>query len=331
MAGITALRRLYVAKESVAGTVIPATHVFRGMALAHDRRTVEMVEEHVGYRGGLGRTNTPALMMGISMPSQAATFEQIGWVFNAGIKGVAGVQDGTGPYVYTYPVEAQSADAIYTYCFEAGNNQEKYAVGYGFVESFTLSGESRQPVMFSAEWVGRQEETLGSYASLTPPIVEEINFGKGSLYIDDDTVGSTQISSTLLSMQIDVTTGLQAMFTGDGGELYFDHIAYTVPLIEVSLTYLHNGTAETERGKFKSETERVIRLHFDGSTIADGVTYDGKALRIDFAGKYLEWEALDSVDGNDVVTAKLQAYYSPDEDLFAEFVVVNGDDDINSA
>ena len=54
-----------------------------------------------------------------------------------------------------------------------------------------------------------------------------------------------------------------------------------------------------------------------------GTSYSNKTLRIDLAGVYEDWSALDDNDGNDVINATLRCRYSVTDTLKAELRVVN--------
>ena len=49
MAGVKALRKIQIGRESTAGTAVPATEIWRGEGAGEDQRTVVFPVEDVGY------------------------------------------------------------------------------------------------------------------------------------------------------------------------------------------------------------------------------------------------------------------------------------------
>ncbi len=132
-----------IGKETVNGTAVPTTALWRGVGAIEDQREVEFVEEDVGYLSGTDRTMTPKLLAGIEFEETPATFEQLPYVLNAGIEGVAGVKDGSGTgYIYTYTYPTTALKTPYSYTIESGDLYAVEEMEYGLVEEFELSGIS---------------------------------------------------------------------------------------------------------------------------------------------------------------------------------------------
>lgn len=326
MAGIKALRKIQLGRESTAGTAVAASTIWRGMGTIEDQRETVFPEEDIGILGGVDRTYVPKLLAAISMGSIPATFEQLPHILEAGVRTDAPAQDGAGTdYIYEYIFPTTAANTIKTYTIEGGDNQAVEEMEYGFVTGFTLEGSAGEALMMSAEWQGRQVATSAFTGALTLPTVEEILVSKGKLYIDDDdgTIGTTQKTSTLLSLTLNVNTGLTAVFTADGS-LYFTFVKGVAPEITLDVTFEHDGTATAEKANWRAQTARQIRLIFEGSTVGTpGTTYSKKTLIIDLAGKWESFSALEDQDGNDIVTGTFRARYNATAALFAAITVVN--------
>ncbi len=330
MAGVKSLRRIQLGNEGTAGqygTATAATALWRGMGTPSDDREVVFVEEDIGVFSGGDRAYTPMLAGSITFEETPATFEQAGYILAAGIKNVtSGTADtGGSGYIYTYTFPTTSLNTVQAYTVEGGDNQQEEEMYYSVVEAFSLSGEGGGPLNISADWIGRQVQD-GTFTTMpSVPSVEELLFSKGTLYIDDSggTIGSTQVSDTLLSASLEVDTGIIRKWTADGS-LDFSFIQYTRPEVILELTYEHNATAVTEKGKWRSEAVRLIRLDFTGSDLTTaGSSHSAKLFRIDLAGKYEDFGALEDQDGNDTVTATFRALYSSTDSLFGEIKVVN--------
>jgi len=262
----------------------------------------------------------------LTMPDTVATFEQFPYILNAGIKGVAGVEDGTGSgYVYTYALPTTASSTLYCYTIECGDNQEEEEAAYCFVESFKLSGKPKEGVMMGAEWVGRQVAT-GAFTALTAssiPTVEELVFGNSTLYIDTTggSFGGTTKTSTLLGYDLKVTECAKAVFSGDGA-LYFTFEQALFPKIELDLTCEYDATGVAIIEDFRAETARLVRLKIEGSALTTTSTYTKKTVIIDLAGKFTN-PTFDEIDGDDVATATLVSRYNETAADWGKFIVVN--------
>lgn len=326
MAGVRALRKLQLGVETTAGTAVAATTIWRGLGVIKDNQEVVFPEEDVGYIGGVDRSYIARYWGELSMPDVEATFEQLPYILNAGINTAAASVDTDGSgYVYVYAAPTTAQNTIDTYTFEGGDDNQAEEFDYCFVKSFTLSGEGQGALMMSAEWVGRQVTDTSFTTSLSLPPVEEILVNSAVLYIDESggTIGATTVSDTLLGVNLSWTTGNQEYWAVDGS-LDFSLVKQTADEIILSMTYEHNADAVTEKGKYRDNSVRLVRLKFEGTALETaGSSYTYKTMIIDVAGIYEDWGVLDERDGNDVVEATLRCRYSVDDALKAEITVVN--------
>jgi hypothetical protein len=313
MAGGKWAHRIQLGRESSAGTAVAATTIWRGIGgMLKDNRAVTMVDELVGIALPTTRAYIGMEESALSMAATEATFEQLIHILEAGIKTVGtGASDGVGSgKIYAYPVGMTSVNTIKTYTIETGDNQQAEEADYCFVEKFTLSGERGQAVKMSADWIGRKVSTTNFTGALSIPTVETILAGRGQFFIDavGGTIGTTQISETLLKWELSVDTGWRAKYTVDsdasGGGLefafaYFDRDSFKA---ELSVTYEHNATAVAQKLLFQGPTARLVRIQIPGSLLGTaGTTYANKWLIIDAALMYTEWDALDADEGNSIV------------------------------
>lgn len=325
MAGIRALRKIQMGREATAGTAVAATTIWRGTGTIEDKREVVFPEEDVGYLSGIDRSYIPKLDAALSMDSIEATYEQLPHIFEAGIRTDTPAQDGAGSdYIYEYVFPTTSKNTLKTYTLEGGDDQQAEEMEYSFVESFTLEGAAGEALMMSAEWRGRQVTDTTFTAGQSIPSVEEILVSKGKIYIDDvsGTIGTTQKTSTLLGLTLNVTTGWIPKYTADGNK-YFTFIQSTPPEVTLQLTFEHDGTATAEKTNWRNETARLIRLEFEGETAfaTPGTTYSYNTFRIDMAGKWETFDKLGEQDGNDIITATFRARYNSTSALFVLFVI----------
>ena len=309
MAGIRKLRKLQIGLEASTdqGTEVDATTYLRLNGTIEDARETNHPDEDVGYLWGTDRSYN-AKEQAILTTAGEATFEQLPYILNAGVKGVAPTTDtGTGTgYIYTYAFPQTDTDTIYSYTIEGGDNQGAEVVTFGFVPEFTLSGEIGQSWMVDATWNGRTVTASTYTAGLSLPAVEEILFTKTKLYIDNDsdTIGTTQITSTLINANLAVSLW-RPVWTADG-QLYFTFVKVSQPEATLTMTFEHNSSAITEKGLWRLNTNRLIRLKVEGSALTAAGTYTYKTMIIDLAGSYSKWDKIDEIDGNDVISCTFE-------------------------
>jgi hypothetical protein len=325
MAGIRKLRKIQIGVESSTdpGTEVNATTYLRLNGTLEDARETIHPDEDVGILWGTDRSYN-SKEQGILQTQGEATFEQLPYILNAGVKGVAGVQDGAGTgYVYTYAFPLTDSDTIYSYTIEGGDNQGAEVMTYGIVPEFTLSGEIGQAWMVDATWNGRTVAASTYTAGLSLPSVEEMLFTKTKLYIDNDsdTIGTTQITSTLINANLAVSLW-RPVWTADGN-LYFAFTKVSQPSAVLTMTFEHNSSAITEKGLWRTNTNRLVRLKAEGTALGTSGTYTYKTLIINLAGSYSKWDKIDEVDGNDVIACTFEVGYNSTYGAAGSIVVVN--------
>lgn len=309
MAGIRALRKLQLGAESTEGTAVPATTIWRGIGTIQDARETVFPQEDIGILVGTDRTYVPRVEATLNLESVEATFEQLPYLFEMGVKSVSPTTDADGDGIFTYTIPIQITDIatatdLGTYTIEGGDNQQAERFAYAFARSITLSGSGGEALMMSAEITGREVGTTDFTASLPIPAVEDILFSKGKLFIDPTSTypATTQASNTLLSANLSINTGWIPVFTADG-ELYFSFVKQTMPEVTLEITFEYNGTAVAEIANWRNQVARSIRLRFDGSSAAKYAIFD-------MAGKWDNFSAIGEQDGNDIVTGVFRARYN---------------------
>lgn len=314
---VKALRKIQIGTESVAGTAVAASAIWRGEGTIEDTSKVVFSVEDVGSLMPPDRSYIPQYDAQLAMKDSEATFEQLGYILNAGLGAATKTNDATTVTVYNHAYSFATTSAItpVTYTLEAGDDNEEEEAAYCYVKDFSLSGKPGEAVKVSANWHGRQLSSSTFTNSLSLVTVEEILFGNGKLYLDaiGGTIGSTLKSNTLIGFTLKVTTGLTPVYTADGG-LYFAFVKQVRPEVVCEVTFEHNGTATAEKAFFRSQTSRQMRLRFIGSLTGNptstGPDWRNKALTIDLVGKWKKFAALDESNGNDIVTGTFRGMYN---------------------
>lgn len=328
MAGSRALRKLQIGAEpsNAKGTNVDATTIWRGMGTIKDNREIIFPEEDVGILGGTDRNYEARRWSELAMSAVEATFEQLPYVFMAGIELTTASADTNGSgYIWTWGASVTSQNTTRTYSIEGGDDQQAEEFSYGFVSSFNLSGDGQGALMMATDWVGQSTTNSTFKTGLSIPSVEEILVNNAVLYIDDagTAVGTTTKSATLFGIDLSWDTGLQEYWAVDGSK-EFSLIKFTSDEIILNMTYEHNATAVLEKAKYRDQSTRLVRLKFEGSDwTTEGTTYAKQTMIIDLAGVYEDWSSLEDQDGNDVVTVTLRGRYSQTDALKAEIIVAN--------
>lgn len=328
MAGITALRRIQLGRETTAGTAVAATTIWRGIGTIEDQRETQFPDEHVGIMGGVARTYVPRLQGQLDFESVPATFEQLTHIFEAGIKELgSGVEDtGGSGYVYAYDLPTTTPNTPKTYTIEGGDNEGVEEMEHAFVTEFTLDGNAGEAVMVTATWQGRQVVASSFTTPLSIPDVEEILFSKGKLFIDnvDGTAGTTQVANSWLSFSLNHSTGFQPVYTGDG-ELYFSFVKQIGPEVTLDVTFEHDASSIAEKDAWRAQTPRLIQMLFEGSAFTTaGSDFTNKALIINLVGKWESFEKIGEQNGNDVVAGTFRARYHETPAMIGNYTIANG-------
>lgn len=324
--GVKALRKIQLGRETTPGTAVAATSIWRGLGVLSDDRETVFPEEDVGILGGVDRAYVPKLAASLSMGSVEATYQQILHLLEAGILTATPTADGVGTdFIYEYPFPTTSLPTIKTYTLEGGDNAGAEEMEYAFVQSLTLEGSAGEALMMSADWVGRKVTPSTFTGALSIPAVEDILMSKAKVYVDavGGTIGTTQLTQTVLSMNLQYNTGLVPVWTADG-ELYFTMHKNVMPEATLELTFEHNAACIAEKAIWRAGTPRQIQIKWEGSAFGTpGTTYSNHTLILNLAGKWETFGPLDDSDGNDTITATFRARYNSTAALFGKLIVVN--------
>lgn len=325
--GIRALQKIALGIEDTGtpGTLVVSSTRWRGMGMIQDTLTNVFPEEAAGNLGGSNLQYIAAYGGEIEL-TQDATFEQMPYVFTCGITALkTGVQDGAGSgYIYAYPFATTAVTDVNTLTIVGGDNIARESLGYCFVPNFSISGNGGEALALTSTFRGQQVAPYAVADTSTIPSVEQVIFSLGKLYIDDDTgtIGTTLKSQTLLGMTLNVATGWQEVHTADGVRT-FSFIKQAAPEITLDVTFEHNASAVAEIAAWRAGSPRLVKLLFEGSTLAGaGTTYTKKSFIVELAGKWDNFQKIDEQNGNDIVTGTLRVRYSSVAALFANLTVV---------
>lgn len=316
MPGITGLKQFQIGKEVTLGTAVVSTTYLRGETFGKDESEIEYPKEDVGVIGGVGRSFIPKQDGTVPLDETPCTFEQLPYLLNAGVRGVAGVQDGAGTdYIYTYPLPSTTVYTPYTYTGRVGDNQQAELWTALFAEEIKIKGDAEKAWTMSATfrgWPGGPTTFTGSVAI---PTVSESIFGLGSLWIDavGGTIGTTQKTNTFRSFELTLSKIYVARWTGNAANKYYTHLNMNgEPEITCTFKLEHDTTAVAERAKTRARTPLLLRIQTQGAALGTaGTAYTKKTIRIDMAGSYEEPEEYEDDDGTTGLTFKFRNHYDP--------------------
>ena len=223
--------------------------------------------------------------------------------------------------VWTFTPNLAAAGTFDSFTLEHGDNIQAHEVEYCMASRIEISFSMNDVAMLRVDMFGRKKTACTFTAALTAPTVESILGQKFKLYIDAETgtIGSTEVTATLLGATFTINTGLKPIRKGDGS-LDFSIYAEDVKSVDLRLTLAYNSTIETERTYFDGETLRLIRLENTGSLIS-GTDYN--KLTLDFCGYYTDFPDLDSKDGEDIVNVSLHSQLGSNYTKLFEVAVTN--------
>lgn len=327
--GVKALRQIQMNREDTQGTATTDYTPWRGTGALEDMLETVFPEEDIGIFGGVDRSYIPKTGGQIVLEG-VATYEQLPHVFDAAIYAATATTDASSAFIRTWTFPNVTSDAkvstdLMTYSFKFGDNAEVEQAHFGFVPEFSITGTAGEALQVSATFQTRQVSTDGNgFETVTIPTVEEILFSKGKLYLDatSGSFGGTQVSNTLLSGDLSVTTGWRGVYAADG-RTDFGFIKQTMPEIVLEVTFEHNDSAMAEKAYWRAGTARLLQLKFEGTALTDpsGGTYAVKTFIVNLAGKWEKFSALDEQDGNDIVTGTFRARYNSTKGAFAQFIL----------
>ncbi len=322
-------RQILMAQEVTPGlAVTTATARWQGPANFID---AGWVVDHVGARDNVGlrvgttRMNFPYQLPALAFPEAPATFEQIHYLHECGVKKVqTAAADGAGSgKIYDYPVDEVTADTTLTMSLQAGDNNAAHIMEYAFPIDWTETWAAKGSLMVSSNWVGRQKNacTFTSLAQTVSVPVEIMN--SHLIYIHDTTIGSGGILGTIIGYQFKFNTGIFPNTSASGNNYFYNTIPKT-PSFTLSITYEHDSNCSAEYAKFLAGTPRLVRIKHEGSTLTQGTTYNKKTYIKDLGCVYTSFPTPTAQDGDNIITAELTGAWSgATSDLFAHFINVN--------
>lgn len=330
--GIKKLQRIQFGKEVTPGTKVLATARWRGMgSTLTDDRKVEIVDELVGYMGGVDRTIITLNTSGLALAATPITPEQLQYLFAMAMGGpTTGASDGVGSdKIYTNTLPTTANVTLQSYTLETGDNKEADYATYGVCKQIVLEGKAGEKCTMAATLLARGATYLSAgFSAAALPAVSEIPTSQGTLYLDaiGGTAGTTQITNQILGFKITYDFTVVPKPTMDGAldwsfAVLTDYKVTGEITFEQDTAVLRNGGAKAD---FVSQTAKILQLKLLGQAVTTpGTTYSNRQVVITHPIKWLNPPALSDMNGNDTVVMKFQSRYNSTFGSAGSVVVVN--------
>ncbi len=333
--GPLGMRYVQIGKQTLLGTAVPATsRMWCDPTWPNNKASVVHRRYAVGRMVPAHRTVVVRKWGELPMVMDA-TFEQLGYILNAGVIGVAGVKDGAGSgYVYTHPFPDNAANTLYYYTLEGGDNIQNYELQDAFCPTFKLSWKAPKEGggedgmwMIEATWNGSLVNKTAITAALTLPTIETILAPK--VYIDAPAgpIGTTQKEQTLLEAVFTYRQN-RAVWHANGAQT-FDQVvggkgSFSSPST-LELTFEHDAVGVAEYDAWLAGTQRAIRLLSEGSALGTpGTAYTYKTLQLDFYGTLVGEPTVGESDGDNTIKFTYEnSYYDTATDDAGSIILVN--------
>lgn len=222
------------------------------------------------------------------------TFEELPNHFGIALKKIqvpATVYSTGKQWVYT---TTAASDDLATATLEVGDDATTFTMPFSVINRLQFGWELGGPATMQMDWLGQQLAVASTATTgLTAVASEEINPAEAIVYIDDTTIGSTQVTD-LQSFQMTVENHYVQHYAADGNH-YPNDVYRSEPrsmMIEGTMDF----NDSTQYLAYASTKERKIRVYMPGSEIPSSSPATPKSLTID-AYVYFDDSPWQTTDG----------------------------------
>lgn len=225
---------------------------------------------------------------------------------------VAPLTTGTGNpnALWSYPAPSDTADNLHFYTLEVGGVDTtnpwplEFRVTDAHITDFEIDIKHSDVWQGKVTWLGIETDVAAKTSALSLPSnalggvtpLQEVRTADTKVYIDSTTIGTTQITGTILSAKVKVTNGYTSRFTLDATQQANRIARSKERMVSADIVYEYN--ASTEYTAWASNTPRKIRIKSAPAAIG-GVSY---VAQIDLYGI---WNAHTLAADGDVIVEQL--------------------------
>jgi len=307
-------------KETTNGTAVAAdTMIVGGIVpgISPDR-VPRRPMENIGVRADSYRAHILQVFWAQPLTLPEGYFQILPALLSIGLVGdITAVEQTTsqGDMLWDFDPSHTADNALDSLTYETGDDTEAYEIEYVMAESFGLSfqvnqGQEGSPVELGADLFGRQVTDTTFTGGLSLPSPEPINGKLSRLYKDSTwaNAGVTELSNILRGGNLEILNGTHPKFLGSANQ-YFDEHGQGPIAARLGLTLERGAASDAIFDDFQAQTERLIRLAFNGSQIGTGDTHN---LTVDLFGTFESVTPLNAEDrGNNIDVAEFVAHYDP--------------------
>lgn len=318
--GTTALRKIQIGRESTWGAQVAAAAILSGITDFTFNPGVTVANKK--YLDG---SFDPAKQSSVTRKEPTAkisgdvTPEDLIYFLDSSVKGTV-TPTGAGPYVYTFAFPTTADPAIRSRSWELYDGSQCWTLDGGIVNKIAFKGvDGADNITFDAELIGKQCAPDTVTGSLSARAFTLLPSTSCALYIDAaaGTIGSTQISSTLIDWEWSFEMGHHTKFFQDGG-LTATGKGIGSPKVMLKAKFEYNASAHTQLTNYIAGTRQLFRII--------GTNPSSYSVAWDMAGAITSMDdAFGDRDGNTTVSISAEAV--TDTGAFANYakiVVTNG-------
>jgi hypothetical protein len=96
-----------------------------------------------------------------------------------------------------------------------------------------------------------------------------------------------------------------------------------MPEISLAVTFEHDATSVTEKGNWRTQTSRLLRIKNHGVALTTAGVYTYRTIQIDVAGKFTKFNKLGERNGNDVLEGTFIGRYNAAQATAGNILIVN--------
>jgi len=260
--GTTALRVVQWGRESTWGTGVAAAVIGSGISDFNFNHGVNINRKKF-LAGSLQPAQVASVTrkMPVAQISGDVTPEDIIYMLDSGIKGSVS-PTGTNPYTYVFAAPTTASGAPRSRTLEFYDGSQCHEMNGALLESITFTGaDGTDNVTFQANFIGKQIVPTTVTGALSSRSFSLLPAQSCALYVDSaaGTIGSTQISSTLIDWSLTINTGIHTKFFMDGGSVATSYGVGTMDA-QLKCTFEYNSDAHTQLTNYIAGTAQLVRV-----------------------------------------------------------------------
>lgn len=311
--------------ESTRGTEVNATRIIYPVITRTFEKPIREFQDTSGTYEARRRFAQGRERVGFSI-TDLATFEDLAWWNQLGIKGgvTGGAGDSGSPEMFLYTFTPSLAtDDLKSVTLETGDalsSSLQYTSTQAMINSWTIriDPDNEGGWLYDAELLARNYSQTAHTGSLTDRTTEVIKAPTTKLYIDDATIGSTQVTGKFISASITGNNNIHfKAFAEDEANFAANKIGRGARTFDAQIVLEFDS--EAEFAKMRAGTQRFVRIETLGSVIHDAVT---KKAQINMNG-YWSTIGWGDREGNIIATFGLMCFYNATSGYALQMVIQN--------